>query len=313
MRYLEININLIYIYYNNMDQISIKNTLERNWAFSPNIDPNGDQIIEASERGYIYTHKGAKKEVSFAPLFDTSLDTIKTVVIIIVISLGVMNVYETFGCKSRYLQYTRPYQTQLFMFLAIFINIFIVSVQNSIDVANVPSNSTPVLFIMSFLALLIINIVARTGDSWAVFRTPFWPGPFSWWGIIMLSAILIFILDINREYWKGLNKNTFGSEQRENEEFFQKAEIITFVGVIGMVLIRFTIEVFKQYNELGSKFNLLKFIFGIDDRNKRLTMEKAKKGEHFCKKSVFEKFDKEVKIGRKNSLVTKFYNLLRKG
>jgi hypothetical protein len=165
-----------------MDQISVQNTLERNWAFSPNLDPNGDQIIEASERGYIYTHKGAKKEVSFAPLFDTSLDTIKTVVIIIVISLGVMNVYETFGCKSRYLQYTRPYQTQLFMFLAIFINIFIVSVQNSVDVANVPSNSTPVLFIMSFLALLIINIVARTGDSWAVFRTPFWPGPFSWWG-----------------------------------------------------------------------------------------------------------------------------------
>ena len=108
----------------------------------------------------------------------------------------------------------------------------------------------------------------------------------------------------------GDQPNGFGSEQQENEEFFQKAEIITFVGVIGMVLVRFTIEVFKQYNELGSKFNLLKFIFGIDDRNKRLTMEKAKKGEHFCKKSVFEKFDKEVKIGRKNSLVTKFYNLL---
>ena len=294
-----------------MDTISNKNTLERNWAFSPNRDPNGDDIIEESEKGYIYKYSGPFKTKNFTPLFNNYLDTLKTVTIIIVITLGVLNLYGTFGCKSRYLQYTRPYQNQIFLFLTIFINIFIVSVQNNANEVNNRFTSTPALFIYSMFALFLINIVARLGNSWAVFRTPFWPGPFSWWGIIMLSAIFIFSLDINRIYWKNRNENIFGSISYENEKFYENIELFTLVVVIIIVIFRFIIEVIKQRTEIGSKFNLLKFIFGIDDMNKKLTLERIKKSEHFCKKSAFAKFDKEVKIGRKKSLYTKFLKFLK--
>ena len=114
-----------------MDSVSQKNTLNEQWSYSPNLDPDGNEIIEAKEAGYIYHYDGPHEEVSFEPLYNSSTDTFKTVIILLVISIATLNVYETFGCKSQYLQYTRPYQYQLALFLAIFINVFIVSAQNS--------------------------------------------------------------------------------------------------------------------------------------------------------------------------------------
>ena len=294
-----------------MNQVSQKNTLERNWAYAPKLDPNGDNIIEQSEKGYIFDYIGPFKKISFQPFFYTYLDLIKTLIILIVTTLAVLNLYATFGCKSRYLQYSRPYQNQIFLFLTIFINVFIVSVQNSDDETNNIYTSTPSLFLLSMIALFLINIVARLGNTWAVFRTPFWPGPFSWWGIIMLSAILIFALDINRLYWKNQDENIFGSVSYENEKYFENFELGALFIVILVVVVRFIIEVINQKKELGGKFNLLKFIFGIDDQNKKLSMKKIKKGEYFCKKEAFEKFDKEVKLGRKKSLYTKLLRYLK--
>ena len=126
-----------------MDNIALKNTLSRSWAYSPTLDPNGDKIIEASERGYIYNFTGPNKELTFEPLFSSAIDTFKTTILLLVIALAVLNVYETFGCKAQYLQNTRPFQTQVILFLAIFINIFIVSVQNSKEEKISIYNSTP--------------------------------------------------------------------------------------------------------------------------------------------------------------------------
>lgn len=293
-----------------MDRISQQNTLNRQWGYSPNIDPNGDQIIEANEEGYIYKYDGPHNNISFIPLYNSSLDTFKTVTIFMVTSIAALNVYQTFGCKAQYLQNTRIFQNQIALFLAIFINIFIVSVENSIEKQSSIFASTPALFIYSFFTLVIINMVARIGDSWAVFSTPFWPGPFSWWGIIMLSAILIFIFDINRIYWRDLNKNTYGSSEKEKELFYENIELATLVITIGAFIIRFVIEILKKKNELKDKFNFIYFLFGIDDTNKIINATTLKRRAHFCKKSVFKKFDREVRKGQKNSIWT---NLLRKG
>jgi hypothetical protein len=296
-----------------MDRVSQKNTLDNQWSYSPNLDPDGNEIIEASEAGYIYNYKGPNKEISLVPLYNSSVDTFKTVIILLVTTLATLNVYQTFGCKSQYLQYTRPYQYQLALFLAIFINIFIVSVQNSSDSENNIFTSTPALFIYSLFALIIINMVARIGNSWAVFRTPFWPGPFSWWGIIMLSAILIFIFDINRIYWRDLNKNTYGSSEKENEKFYENIELATlFITTIAFIG-RFIIEIFKKKSELKDKFNFINFLFGIEDPNKIINNKTLSRRGHFCKESVFKQFDKEVKVGRKKALWTKILNILSKG
>ena len=293
-----------------MDRISQQNTLNRQWGYSPNIDPNGDQIIEASDEGYIYKYDGPHNNISLIPLYNSSLDTFKTVTILMVTSIAALNVYQTFGCKAQYLQNTRIFQNQIALFLAIFINIFIVSVENSIEKQSSIFASTPALFIYSFFTLVIINMVARIGDSWAVFSTPFWPGPFSWGGIIMLSAILIFIFDINRIYWRDLNKNTYGSSEKEKELFYENIELATLVITIGAFIIRFVIEILKKKNELKDKFNFIYFLFGIDDTNKIINATTLKRRTHFCKKSVFKKFDREVRKGQKNSIWT---NLLRKG
>ena len=293
-----------------MDSVSQKNTLNRQWSYSPNLDPDGNEIIEAKEAGYVYHYDGPHEEVSFNPLYKSSIDTFKTVIVLLVISIATLNVYETFGCKSQYLQYTRPYQYQLALFLAIFINVFIVSAQNSQEMQDTIFRSTPALFIYALIALVIINAVARIGDSWAVFRTPFWPGPFSWWGIIMLSAILIFIFDINRTYWRDLNKNTYGSSEREKELFYENIEILTLVLTTVAFIIRFVIEVFKKKGELKDKFRFINFLFGIEDPNKIINSQTLKRRAHFCKEEVFKSFDKEVREGRKNALWTKLLKKL---
>ena len=43
--------------------------------------------------------------------------------------------------------------------------------------------------------------------------------------VAMLSAILIFALDINRLYWKNQDENIFGSVSYENEKYFENFEI----------------------------------------------------------------------------------------
>jgi hypothetical protein len=293
-----------------MDSVSQKNTLNEQWSYSPNLDPDGNEIIEAKEAGYIYHYDGPHEEVSFEPLYNSSTDTFKTVIILLVISIATLNVYETFGCKSQYLQYTRPYQYQLALFLAIFINVFIVSAQNSEEMQDTIFRSTPALFIYALISLVVINAVARIGDSWAVFRTPFWPGPFSWWGIVMLSAILIFIFDINRIYWRDLNKNTYGSSEKEKELFYENIEIISLVVTSLVFIVRFIIEVFKKKSELKDKFNFINFLFGLEDPNKIINSKTLKRGSHFCKEEAFKRFDKEVREGRKNALWTKLLKKL---
>jgi hypothetical protein len=280
-----------------MDSVSQKNTLNRQWSYSPNLDPDGNEIIEAKEAGYIYHYDGPHEEVSFEPLYNSSTDTFKTVIILLVISIAT-------------LQYTRPYQYQLALFLAIFINVFIVSAQNSEEMQDTVFRSTPALFIYALISLVVINAVARIGDSWAFFRTPFWPGPFSWWGIVMLSAILIFIFDINRIYWRDLNKNTYGSSEKEKELFYENLEITTLVITSILFVVRFIIEVFKKKSELKDKFSFINFLFGIEDPNKIINSKTLMRRAHFCKEEAFKRFDKEVREGRKNALWIKLLKKL---
>ena len=77
-----------------MDNIALKNTLSRSWAYSPILDPNGDQIIEASERGYIYNFTGPNKELTFEPLFSSAIDTFKTTILLLA-SIRQLNITTT--------------------------------------------------------------------------------------------------------------------------------------------------------------------------------------------------------------------------
>ena len=80
--------------------------------------------------------------------------------------------------------------------------------------------------------------------------------------------------------------------------------IIFVIAIFNFILI----NIFRLQNEITDIRNKKK---KVDDMNKKLTLERIKKSEHFCKKSAFAKFDKEVKIGRKKSLYTKFLKFLK--
>jgi hypothetical protein len=273
------------------------------WGYSPTLDPNGDGIITSSEKGYIYTYKGPHKELSAAPLFKSSLHVFKTAVILICMTLAVLNIYNIFGCKSRYLQSTQPYQTQVVIFLVFLINIFIVSAENYRSTRRVVP--TVLSMIMAGIALLMFNIMAKLGDTWAFFSVPFWPTPMTWWGLIMNIMMFIVVLDINKHYWLTRSKQMFGSTEKYNVDWYNNVESIAIVGILIAIATGFINQLYIQKKALKNKFRFLKFFFGTNAEDKELTKKSIYETSGHCKDAAFDKFDKEVKEGIKNSIWTK--------
>ena len=216
---------------------------KNSWGLSSNKDPNGDGIITAKEKGYIYKTTGPTRVKSFKPLFYNTLAICKTLILISCIGLGAMGIYSVFGCKARYLQYTSPFQTQLVLFFVFFINVFIVSAEIPHPTTDTLSSkitgpNTISLGFAAFICLIIFNIISKLGNTWAFYRVPFYPGPLTWWGIIMFSMVLIFALDNTRIYWKNLIKTDV---IHTNEKFYYFMEIIILIIVSSTIFIRFII------------------------------------------------------------------------
>ena len=294
-----------------MDQVANKNSLENQWGFSPTIDPDGDEVITASEEGYVYKYKGPHKDISVMPLFNSSLDVFKTSVIIICMTLAVLNVYTIFGCKARYLQYTQPYQTHVVIFFVFLINIFIVSAENYRSTKRLVP--TILSMVLAGVCLILFNIVAKLGDSWAFFNVPYWPTLMTWWGLIMNIMMIGLVLNINKQYWELKGKQTFGSKEKENVIWYNKVESILTICLIIAIGVGFTNQLIIQKTLLKDKFSFLRFFFGTGSEDKELTNTSFKSHtfEGHCKKKAFAKFDKEVKKGIKNSYWTRFLQLIK--
>jgi len=283
---------------------------KNSWGLSSNKDPNGDGIITAKEKGYIYKTTGPTRVKSFKPLFYNTLAICKTLILISCIGLGAMGIYSVFGCKARYLQYTSPFQTQLVLFFVFFINVFIVSAEIPHPTTDTLSSkitgpNTISLGFAAFICLIIFNIISKLGNTWAFYRVPFYPGPLTWWGIIMFSMVLIFALDNTRIYWKNLIKTDV---IHTNEKFYYFMEIIILIIVSSTIFIRFIIETVNEKTLMGDKFNFINFLLGHSE-NKIIDPSFGKKervNKGHCKLELFKKFDTELKNGYKNSPWTKF-------
>jgi len=290
-------------------EIKLCQGMKCQWGFSPNKDPNGDGVITAAEEGYIYTDRGEHGKPSFIPLFQSSLHVFKTAVILICITLGVLNVYSIFGCKSRYLQTTEVYQTQVVIFFVFLINIFIVSAENYRSTRRVVP--TVLSMLLAGIALLLFNIIAKSGDMWAFFSIPFWPTPMTWWGLIMNIMMFVVVLDINKHYWISKGKKTFGSKEKDNANWYRNLESIVISGLIVTIIIGFVKQFYIQKKALKNNFNFLKFLFGTGIEDKELTKLSEETKGH-CKIKAFKNFDKEVNEGIKNSLWTKIKKYMKK-
>ena len=279
------------------------------WGYSPNKDHDGDGVITAREEGYIYTYNGEHKNLSFTPFFQSSLHIFKTSVILICITLGVLNIYDIFGCKSRYLQSTKTYQTQVVIFFVFLINIFIVSAENYRSTRRIVP--TILSMLMAGVAVILFNIIAKSGDMWAFFSIPFWPTPMTWWGLIMNVMMFVVVLDVNKQYWIMKGKSTFGSKEKENARWYENVELVIIIGLLIAIATGFVKQIYIQKQELKHNFSFLRFFFGTGIEDKELTKKSFHETAGHCKKKAFKKYDKEVKDGIKNSLWTKIKKYMK--
>jgi hypothetical protein len=280
---------------------------KQSWGMSANKDPNGDGIVEEDESGYIYEEKGAKYKKSFLPLFYNSMDIFKVLTLMIVVGLGTMNVYKIISCKTRFLESTRPFQTQFVLFLVFYINTFIVAAESTQKISVVGGTSTITTGFLAFLALILFNILARVGETWAFYRIPFFPGPMTWWGIIIFALIFLFIMTSYREKYQQLGD--FNTGDIADKNFYYNIEIITLFFVFVTIIIRFLIETVNQKTILGNKFNFINFLFGLEEKGKKIFPDWSKRKimtKGHCQISNFKSLDKEIKKGYDNSPWTKF-------
>ena len=160
------------------------------WTYSTRLDPDGDNIANALSKGMIYKVHGPDAQKDFTPAIETTLTVVKIFVIIGVISLagaGPGAWFGTFGCKGEFLETYVGWVSQFVIFLIILINIFIVS--SEMPGADHEATWTGYSIIGAFVTWLLVNIVAKVGDTWLFFDTPFWPTPMTYWGAVMLVGI----------------------------------------------------------------------------------------------------------------------------
>ena len=293
----------------NESDVQLCQGIKCEWGYSPNKDSNGDGVITAQEEGYIYTYKGEHGNLSFVPLFQSSLHIFKTAVILICITLGVLNIYDIFGCKSRYLQSTESYQTQVVIFFVFLINIFIVSAENYRSTTRVVP--TVLSMLMAGIALLLFNIIAKSGDMWAFFSVPFWPTPMTWWGLIMNIMMFVVVLDINKQYWIAKGEKTFGSKEKDNANWYGNFESVVIIGLLIAIVTGFVKQIYIQKKALKNNFSFIRFFFGTGIEDKELRKKSFHETAGHCKKKAFEKYDKEVKNGIENSLWTKIKKYMK--
>ena len=275
------------------------------WTYSANLDPDSDNISNTHERGLLYTIKGPDAHKDFTPLGLTILSIIKIFVVICVISLASAGAwFGTFGCKGEYLEIEWGWVTQFVIFCIILINIFVVKSESS----DAPSEAiwTVYSIVAAFATWLLLNIVAKIGDTWLFFDSPFWPTPMTYWGAVMLLGIVLMQIDNMRSYWIGARNQMNRDKADRMITIYSNLESVTAIIFCSITAWRFGIEYFKEKNKLGSKFSFIKFLLGIDTGDKVVVKGSLTREQGRCKEDVKSKLKKEVDKGIKNSSWRKF-------
>ena len=277
------------------------------WAPSANRDPNGDKIVDTRESGMIYEISGPNKVKDFAPLIDNISTIMKMAIVIMAITIGAArSIFKgTFGCIGTYIETSWLWVSQMVIFLVILVNIWIVTAEGA--EASREATWTGWSILGAFLTWVLLNIVAKIGDTWLFFDTPFWPGPMTYWGGVMLLGTVIYAIDLQRNYWLQTvdQDNQYLADKKVH--MYSIAESIVVILFLSITFWRFGIELLKEINKKKDKFNFIHFFLGFDRKDKNIardTMEYKDGGR--CKEKVVKRLKKEIKEGIKNSPWHKF-------
>ena len=212
-----------------------------------------------------------------APLFKA----LTIIMIFIVSNLG----YSPVGCKTQYLFSKKFwYNKQLVIFFVIY---FVINLRSNAAHKGAAPND---LFIVSIIVWLMYNITARLGETWAILKTPLWPGPLTWFGLITFPLIILFIVNDARRYYISIDQTDIYDVTIKTLYYFELFLMSSLVVLMG---VGFYKSYQQQSKRWGKKFRFWSFFFGIEDKNDQDTL---------CNEKTFKQYEKEIAAATKNSL-----------
>ena len=276
------------------------------YSLSPNLDADGDNIMDDAKKGIITRDIGPEKRTSFIPLITNSITLFRLLVIITLLGIASLGGFiSTLGCKGEYLQLKWGWVSQFALFCIILINMFI-----AVEDSRTENTSTYGIMVGAFLTWTLLNIVAKVGDSWLFFSSPFWPTPLTYWGGVMLMCVAIYALEQHRTFWLQSKSETNMDMAEKRINLYETIEYILVLLFSFITIWRFGVETTREKKRLGNKFSFIKFFLGMTTVDKKNQQYALNRSEGKCKNHINKKLIKEINKGIKNSPWTKFKNTL---
>ena len=266
----------------NLKMVDRSNILVREES-DPSVTSGGTDPLVAEKPGI----QAPIKKVIIANV----IPVLKALVIITLFLLNGVG-FSPLGCRTQYLLSSRFwYNKQIVIFFIIY---FIVNLGGD----TISKLTDPIQqLITSIVTLLLYNVIARLGAVWWDKDPWYWPGPMTWFGLISLPLIIMFILDDMRRYYMAENAIFVNADLIDNIKYVE-------LGVIGAVLITIVVGLMKAIEEAkkryGKYYSFLAFFFGVP-------MGRGDDGKIVeCNEKAFRRIKKEIKLGSLKKKTTDF-------
>lgn len=239
---------------------------------------SGIWSVLTSISGYVEEGPGEKPPI-YKRILSNILPLFKALVII---SLFLVNGigFSPLGCKTQYLFSPKFWFNK--QFVIFFIIYFIINLGGyTVSVLSDPNRQ----LVLSILCLIFYNIIARLGEVWFDKNPVYWPGPLTYFGVIVWPLILLFIADDMRRYLMASHAITANKNEIDSIKWLE----IGLIGVISMMMVVGLYKAIIQSKKAhGKNFEFISFLFGAP---MILKGSKTRKAEH-CTSGLFAKYDK---------------------
>lgn len=190
--------------------------------------------------------------------------------------------FSPIGCKTQYLFTSKFwYNKQLVIFFIIY---FIINLGGyTITKLSDPRRQ----FYLSVGALLLFNVLARMGEVWFDKHPSYWPGPLTYFGLVVFPLISIYVVDDMRRY---LTINYALNTSKTTIDNLKKVEIGLIAAVALIMTVGFIKAIIESKEKTGKNFDFILFLFGAP-----MALKGTKKViETACSTKLFNKFNKET-------------------
>ena len=205
---------------------------------------------------------------------------------LVVVTLFLVNGigFSPIGCKTQYLFTSKYwYNKQLVIFFIIY---FVINLGGyTITKLSDPRRQ----FFLSIVALFMFNVLARMGEVWFDKHPSYWPGPLTYFGLVVFPLISIYIFDDMRRY---LTVNYALNTSKSTIDNLKKIELGLMISVGLIMIIGFVKAIIESKEKAGKNFDFILFLFGAP-----MALKGSKKVvETMCSTKLFNKFNRETKF-----------------